>query len=414
MMTDTLSLDKIKSLVIPILSGVLSIGFVPISNLILLPLYTILLSIEDFALYGLIMYYVSNITAVVNPGIMSVVRREFNNQDLSIARTTFVIVFKYFLLAGLVASIFGIILIFFSVNNNITSKYFFCIFLLGISIQPVKLWQGYEASINIENVKWTAVLSFILILVSSIVTVVLLFSSFDKVLGRLFPIVFINFILLLVSIVRTKDLPWKSFDMLVATKIWTLSKKYAFTIVSSHMYIFFPIYYINNYLGLNDLGIFTLGIYIVNIPNILVEGLNFYWAPQYYRIKNSGVHYPIRNKLLVFTSLMMVLYLCLTVIINLFHSINDNILAILPVINVLVVFAFLSSVIKIITPLLNYRVDYNFQSRINFTAVVVLIFLSLVLEPSLNEFLIMLCSSKLIVLLGYLIRLKSYNNSYES
>jgi O-antigen/teichoic acid export membrane protein len=409
-MIKSFSIGKFKSTIVPLLSGVLSIGFVPITNLILLPLYTMQLSIEDFARYGLVMFYVSNITAIVNPGIMSVVRREFNNQDVESARLSFVIVYKYFLLAGLIVSGLGIGYIFLIERSSTIFQYLIFVPILSLSIQPVKLWQGYEASISIENVKRTARLSLGLIGLSVVITVPLLFTPADKVVARLFPIVFINSCLLIISIQRTKKLPWKSFDMVVAKRIWALSKKYAFAIFSSHMFIFFPIFYIENNLTFEDLGLYIFGLYLVNIPNILVEGLNYYWAPQYYRLKNLGVDYNIKTKLFVFILLIGGVYTVLCLIIPLLEPVNNNVKAILPIINILAFFAFVNSVIKVITPLLNYRIDYKFQSVLNFIAVLLLISISYVMSPNIHEFLLLLFSSKLLVLAGYIFRIKTYKN----
>lgn len=394
------SSNRILFFIDTLIKGVLSIGFVPITSLILLPVYTTNLTLYEFGVYGVLMVYINNVSFAVNPGIMSVVIREFKNEDSQLAKKHFIQVFQLFFFVGFIASSGAIIYIIMSQDSIVSDLFsYLAIFFIGISLQPVKLWLNFEASLG--NFRQISRISLVLILLSIVLTLCIIYLLNLNLMGRVFPMLFIN-ISLLIFVLRKHRFLFR-FDRNIILSVLSQSMRYFLTILSNHIYLIFPVIYLKHNYDLESVGLFTFGLYLASLPNALVEGIGFVWTPRYYQQKNMGIGVATKKELVFWILVMLFSFLTLYIILSFLSNSIANIAEVHQLLPVLFAYATVNGVAKIIAPISNYTYNYWDQSKVNIFITVLYLLSSLIFLPNLYQTIVLLVLSRVLIVLGYVV-----------
>lgn len=394
------SSSRILFFIETLIKGVLSIGFVPITSLILLPVYTTNLTLYEFGVYGVLMVYINNVSFVVNPGIMSVVIREFKNEDSQLAKKYFIQVFQLSFLIGFVASLGAVIYIIISQDSDVANLFsYLAIFFIGISLQPVKLWLNFEASLG--HFRQISRISLVLILLSIVLTLCIIYLLNLNLLGRVFPMLFINISLLIIALRKHKFL--LRFDRNILLSLMSQSIRYFLTIMSNHVYLIFPVLYLKHNYDIETVGLFTFGLYLASLPNALVEGIGFVWTPRYYHQKNMGLGAATKKELFFWVLVLLFSFLILYMILSFLSKSVTNIAEVYQLLPVLFIYATVNGITKIIVPIANYTYNYWDQSKVNIFITALYLLSSLIFLPNLYQTIVLLVLSRVLILLGYVV-----------
>ncbi len=271
-----------------------------IVKLLVTPVLTYYLSPQDFGVIASIRMVQGFLMLVYNPGMISGISRIYYETEDAKKRKEYIgsgLLF-FILFSGIISLslIFAGEDLFKTVFNEFELyPYGIVAILLSLLVQPKRLWSSLMTFKY--KVPRVALFSFLQIMIDIGVTLflvaVLLFGVEGRVIGMISGSVFIAAVALvyLISYARNHmsiKISWKLllYGLPLAPAIWA----YAILNIADR-------FMIEHFLGLDNLGLYSVGYIIASVPLFVSMGFRKMWNPIFYENMNSGNH--VRIKLMI-------------------------------------------------------------------------------------------------------------------
>lgn len=280
-------------------------------GLILLPIFAIFLSPEDFGILSMFSLVVTALGLVYNPGTVSAaVRLYFDTQDDLKQREIFASTHLFFLLLPIPFTLalwflgdrlFGLVFTEFKFW-----PYGFLGVLLAFFSQPKRIWAEYM--IVKYKVVSMAISTFIAFIAGSAISIVCIVWLDMGVMGRVIGMYVAPVILFVISMVTLRKYSGgsASFRTMIGVVKFGLPLTGAIWAYSILQYT--GSYLLERYMSLSDVGIYNIAYRLAGIPMFITLGFRQMWNPVFYENMQSGNYPVIRRLMSVF--ILMFSFLC--------------------------------------------------------------------------------------------------------
>jgi O-antigen/teichoic acid export membrane protein len=355
-------------------------------GLILLPIFAIYLSPEDFGLLSMFTLVATFLGLLYNPGTLSSsVRLYFDTNDEKRQKEIFASTFAFFLLIPIPFTltiwifgnrIFGAVFTEFSFM-----PYGFLGVLLGFFSQPKRIWSEYMiVKYKVVQLAIATFFPFILGSLVSLLCIVWLDMGVDgRVIGMfvaplaLFVVATVTLHRYAAGMVRFSTmLEVVRFGLPLVGAIW------AYSILQ-----YTGSYLLERYMGLTEVGIYNIAYRLAGIPMFITLGFRQMWNPVFYENMQSG-NFKVITRL---TSLFILLFTLLCGITILFAKevvlllFDERYYEAIPVIAWVVPGVFFLGLLPLSNAFLGYAKRFGLTSRIALAAGGVNIILCIILIP---------------------------------
>lgn len=278
----------------------LSSASMKLVKLFVLPIMTYYLSPKDFGIIASIKMVQGVLILLYNPGIISGTSRlYYDTEDEKERKTLIGSSFLFFITFSLCVSIILLVTgdaLFASIFKEFSFyPYGLVAVLLSIMIQPKRLW---SALLTFQyKIKKIALLSVIQMLVDLAISLYLVTILIWEVEGRIIGIasgVAFIFIVSVVTIIKYAD---SNFSLKKAWKIFKFSIPLAPAIWAYSILDIADRFLIEHFIGLADLGIYSIAYILSSVPLFLSMGFRSMWNPIFYENMNNK-KYEIINSLI--------------------------------------------------------------------------------------------------------------------
>jgi len=355
-------------------------------SIIVVPIFTYYLSPEEYGTISMVMIIITVLSLLYNPGMLSATTRLYHDTDVLEERQELIgSAFRFFLFVPLV--VMAIIIpigskIFpFIFSDLAFYPYGFLGVILAFFSQPKRIW---VTLMTLEyRMKKIAILTVISILIGSSISLLLVAVFKMGALGRIygmFPPILLYFFISFRTINTFAKGRWSiasikrqlsmGFPLIIA--IWS----YEFLHIADR-------YILERMTNLSEVGIYSFAYQIAEMPMLLVLGVRQLWNPIFYENMNKK-NYHVSSKLIM---IYVVLVSAILVSVILFSKeliycfINRRYYDAIPVIGLIVIGIFFSSLLTITNSILGYDKRFGAISRIALVASLLNIGLNILLIP---------------------------------
>lgn len=355
-------------------------------TLLLLPVFTVYLSPEDFGTVSLVLIVSSFLSLFYNPGLTSATMRLYHDTNSEEERKELIgsanVFYIYF---PLIISIALIILghLFFDklFSNFKFYPYGILAILLALFSQTRNIW----VTLNMlkYKVKSTALTTLISLIIGAAASLILVATFKMGALGRvlgMFPQVLFIWIIALISV------------RIYSQGLWSYSS------LKSQLKVGFPLigaiwatslmpildrFIIEKMVDLHSVGLYAFAFQIAQVPSFLVMGVRQIWNPIYYDNMNKGNYQIIKKLSNIYIFILASLCICLLLfskeIVNLF--IDSKYYEAIPLISILVFAIYFSGLLLLPNSALSYEKRFFNTSQNAIVAVVINVLLNFLLLP---------------------------------
>lgn len=354
---------------------------------ILIPIFTYYLSPEDYGLVAMVSIVVTFLNLFYNPGMVSATMRLYHDTDDENERKELIgSAHRFFLFFPLIFIAVGLIFgdyIFEKAFNDFKFYPFGLIALiLAFFSQPKRIWVTFmtlQYKVHITAI-YSAISVILGLLTTAFLVVVLEMGAMGKVLG-MFPSVLIFFFLSFSTIRKYAGDLWSfasikkqlrfGFPLIIA--IWS----YEFLHIADR-------YILERMTSLNDVGIYSFGYHLAELPMFLILGVKQLWNPIFYENMNKGDYKTISKLINYFISFLTLINIGVLLFskeaVVLF--INPRFYDAIPVIGVIIVGVYFNGLLTISNSILAFKKKFGTTSKIALIATVICIVLNILLIPS--------------------------------
>jgi len=355
-------------------------------GLILLPIFAIYLSPEDFGILSMFALVATFLGLLYNPGTISAaVRLYFDTKDEQRQKEIFASTFAFFLLLPIPFSLaifilgnrlFGLVFAEFSFM-----PYGFLGVLLAFFSQPKRIWAEYMiVKYKVVKLAITTFIPFVLGSAVSLVCIVWLGMGVDGRVTGMFVAPLALFIVAVITLHRytggrvrfTTMVEVVRFGLPLVGAIW------AYTILQ-----YTGSYLLERYMGLAEVGIYNIAYRLAGIPMFITLGFRQMWNPIFYENMQTG-NYRVITRLM---SLFILLFTLLCGVTILFAKevvlllFDQRYHEAIPVITWVVPGVFFLGLLPLSNAFLGYAKKFGLTSRIALAAGIANIILCILLIP---------------------------------
>ncbi|MCF8296754.1 MAG: oligosaccharide flippase family protein [Saprospiraceae bacterium] len=282
--------------------------------LIILPIMTYYLSPRDFGIIASIKMVEGFLMMFFNPGVISgTTRLYYDTEDIAERRTLIGGSLLFFLILGIITTTALLIAgeDFFGNIFNEFELYPFGIvaILASVLIQPKRLWSALLSfQFKIPKIALFSVIRMIIdVSISIYLVTILLWGVEGRVVGMVSGIVF-TFIVAMITLLRyvkgyfSLRKMWQilKFSLPLAPAIWAYS---ALDIADRFL--------IEHFIGLNDLGIYSIAYILSSAPLFVSLGFRKMWEPIFYENMNNNNYKGINSLIKTFVVVISLICSCL-------------------------------------------------------------------------------------------------------
>lgn len=356
-------------------------------SFLLIPIFTYYLSPEDYGTVAMVTIVVTFLNLFYNPGMVSATMRLYHDTDNEEERKELIgSAHRFFLFFPIIFIITGLIFGEFIFEKAFNDFKFYPFGLIALILaffgQPKRIWvtlMTLQYKVHITAI-YSAISVIVGILTTAFLVIVLEMGAMGKVLG-MFPSVIIFFFLSFTTIRKYAGNLWSfasikkqlkfGFPLIIA--IWS----YEFLHLADR-------YILERMTNLKDVGIYSFGYHLAELPMFLVLGVKQLWNPIFYENMNKGDFKTISKLINYFVAFLTLINIGVLLFskeaIVLF--INPRYFDAIPVIGVIIVGVYFNGLLTISNSILAYKKKFGTTSKIALIATVICIVLNILLIPT--------------------------------
>ncbi len=376
-------------------SGVLLKGSIAISlaeasskviGLILLPVFTYYLSPEEFGLVSIVTVISSFLGLIYNPGMTSATIRLYHDTSNENDRQIIIgSAFRFFILFPLIMTFAAFMAGPFIFPSLFTDLPFYPYGILAILIafftQPKRIWVQLMALQY--KVRLTALYTVISVLIGTVtaLTLVVIFKlgALGKVLA-MFPPALLMFIISFRAVKTYSEGKWSIYSI---KKQLYMGLPLIIAIWSYEVLHISDRYILERMTDISQVGLYSFGYTIAQVPLFLVLGIRQLWNPIFYENMNRRDYKTVSKLISVYVIFIasICLFLLLFVKETIIILINERYYDAIPVVGVIVIGVYFSSLLTITNSFLGFEKKFGTTSKIASVAAVSNIALNIILIP---------------------------------
>lgn len=355
-------------------------------GLILLPIFAIFLSPEDFGVLSMFSLVVTALGLIYNPGTISAaVRLYFDTRDEKRQKEIFASTHTFFLLLPIPVTI--LVCIF---GNQIFGRLFtefdfmpygFLGVLLAFFSQPKRIWAEYM--IVKYKVVSMAISTFIAFILGSLVSIVTIVWLDMGVMGRVIGMYVMPVVLFVISMVTLKRYAGGFTRISTMFEVVKFGLPLIGAIWAYSILQYTGSYLLERYMSLNEVGIYNIAYRLAGIPMFITLGFRQMWNPIFYENMLSENYRTITRLMSLF--ILMMTLLCGVTILFAKEAIlllfDERYTPAIPVISWIVLGVFLLGLLPLSNSFLGYAKKFGLTSWIALASGGVNIGLNILLIP---------------------------------
>lgn len=355
-------------------------------GLVLLPIFAIYLSPEDFGTLSMFTLVVTALGLIYNPGTLSAaVRMYFDTNDEIKQKEIFASTHTFFLLLPIPVTI----LVWFfgeQIFGKIFTEFKFMPYgLLGVLLaffsQPKRIWAEYM--IVKYKVVSMAISSFIAFILGAAVSILCIVWLDMGVMGRIIGLYVAPVVLFVISLITLKKYSggmtsFKTMFNVVGFGLPLIGAIWAYSILQ-----YTGSYLLERYMSLTEVGIYNIAYRLAGIPMFITLGFRQMWNPVFYENMQSGNYKSIKRLMSLFV-LMMTLLCAGTILFSkeaIILLFDDRYTPAIPVMGWIVPGVFLLGLLPLSNAFLGYQKKFGLTSWIALASGGVNILLNIWLIP---------------------------------
>ncbi len=355
-------------------------------GLVLLPIFAIFLSPEDFGTLSMLTLVVTALGLIYNPGTLSAAGRlYFDTTDENQRREIFISTHTFFLLLPIPFTI--IIWIF---GNQIFSRIFtefefmpygFLGVILAFFSQPKRIWAEYM--IVKYKVVSMAISTFVAFIAGSAISIVCIVWLDMGVMGRVIGMYVAPVFLFVISVITMRRYAGGMTNFSTMFRVVKFGLPLIGAIWAYSILQYTGSYLLERYMSLTEVGIYNIAYRLAGIPMFITLGFRQMWNPVFYENMLSA-NYRVITRLMSIFILMMTLLCGVTilfakeVIILLF---DERYTPAIPVISWIVLGVFLLGLLPLSNAFLGFAKKFGLTSWIAIASGGVNVILNILLIP---------------------------------
>ncbi len=355
-------------------------------GLVLLPIFAIFLSPEDFGILSMFALVATFLGLLYNPGTVSAaVRLYFDTTNEERRREIFASVFVFFLLLPIPFTIgfwfFGNTLFDAVFSEFSFMPYGFLGVLLAFFSQPKRIWAEYMiVKYKVVQLAITTFIPFILGSAVSLVCIVWLGMGVDGRITGMFVAPLALFAVAVVTMHRYAGgrVHFNTMMEVVRFGLPLVGAIWAYTLLQ-----YTGSYLLERYMGLAEVGIYNIAYRLAGIPLFITLGFRQMWNPVFYENMQNGNHAIISRLMSLF--ILMFTLLCGVTILFAKEAVlllfDERYTDAIPVIGWVVPGIFFLGLLPLSNAFLGYAKRFGLTSRIALAATAVNIVLCILLIP---------------------------------
>lgn len=355
-------------------------------GLILLPIFAIYLSPEDFGILSMFSLVFTALGLIYNPGTLSsAVRLYYDTEDEEKRREIFASTHSFFMLAPIPVTI-AVVLLGNAIFRNIFTEFSFMPFgLLGVLLaffnQPIRIWTQFM--IVKYRVVPLAVITFCAFVLGAVVSLICIVGLEMGVMGRVIGLYVGPVVLFAVSLYTMQRyaggmMRWKKMLEVVRFGLPLIGAIWAYSILQ-----YTGAYLLERYMSLTEVGIYNIAYRLAGIPLFITLGFRQMWTPVFYENMAAG-NYNIIKRLMSLFILMMTFISGLTILFAkeaILLLFDERYHEAIPVVGWIVLGVFFLGILPLSNAFLGYAKKFGLTSWIALSAGAVNIGLNIILIP---------------------------------
>ena len=358
-------------------------------GILLLPVFTRYLTPEDFGIISMVSLIITILALIYNPGLMSATMRLFHTlKSVEDQKILIGSAHRFFLFVPIIPIIIGLIF-----GENIFSilfkdfnfyPYGLLALLIAFFIQPGRMWTTLMTLLyKVEKTAILTAISVILGLVSAVILIVVFeYGAMGRVLAMFIPAIFL-YVISLKTISSYSENKWsyKSLKKQLAFGFPLIIGMWAYQGLS-----FFGKYFLETLSTLENVGLYSVGVMISNLPMFLVLGFKQLWAPVFYENMNDKNYKLLKKLVKYFTFIICLISLCLILYIKeiVLIFIDEEFFSVITIVGILILSTFFNGLLTISNSFLSYNNNFSKISLFGFISTLINLVLNIILIPKLN------------------------------
>lgn len=279
-------------------------------GLILLPVFAIFLSPEDFGILSMFALVVALLGLIYNPGTVSAaVRLYFDTKDEKKRKEIFASTNTFFLLMPIPVTIIISLLGHQLFKNFFTEFDFMPYGFLGVLLayfsQPKRIWA--EFMIVKYKVVQMAGKTFIAFLLGAAVSVICIVLFDMGVMGRIIGLYVAPVMLFVISLITLRKYSKGMTNLKTMAEVVRFGLPLTGAIWAYSLLQYTGVYLIERYLNLDDVGIYNIAYRLAGIPLFITLGFRQMWNPVFYENMQNRNYETITRLMSLFILIMTLL-----------------------------------------------------------------------------------------------------------
>jgi O-antigen/teichoic acid export membrane protein len=355
-------------------------------GLILLPIFAMYLSPEDFGILAMFSLVITALGLIYNPGTLSsAVRLYFDTEDENRQKEIFAAAHTFFMLLPIPVTIVVIL-----AGNTLFSKLFndfnFMPFgllavILAFFSQPGRIWS--EFMVVKYRVVPLAITTFVAFVLGAAVSLICIVGLEMGVMGRVIGMYVMPVALFAVSLITMQRYShgmfrWKTMLEVVKFGLPLIGAIWAYSILQ-----YTGAYLLERYMTMRDVGIYNIAYRLAGIPLFVTLGFRQMWTPIFYE-NMATRNYDVIRRLMTLFILFMTFISGFTIlfakeaILLLFDARYHEAI---PIVGWIVLGVFLLGILPLSNSFLGYAKKFGLTSWIALASGIVNIILNIILIP---------------------------------
>lgn len=355
-------------------------------GLILLPIFAIYLSPEDFGILSMITLVITALGLLYNPGTLSsAVRLYYDHEDEQKRKEIFASAHSFFMLIPIPITII-VLLTGEALFGHIFKEfrfmpYGFLAVLLAFFSQPVRIWT--EFMVVRFRVVQLAAYTFSAFILGAVVSLVCVAGLKMGVMGRVIGLYAGPISLFVVSVIFMRRyaggmMRWKTMRDIVKFGLPLIGAIWAYSILQ-----YTGSYLLEYYMTLKDVGIYNIAYRLAGVPLFITLGFRQMWVPIFYE-NMAAKNFDIIKRLMSLFILMMTLVSGVSILFAkeaILILFDERYYDAIPIVGWIVFGVFLLGVLPLSNSFLGYAKKFGLTSWIALASGIVNIALNIVLIP---------------------------------